>query len=130
MKVLTADGSIVLEAATGEEAFAIFRSTLGIDLAILDIEMPGLSGIDVAEAVHPLPVLKEIVRFGLAQSPAQFMRGGRPPECCREQAPRGRKYWKLSMPGIAQRDCVVPRFRCIFHRTRGPGDEIIRRRLV
>jgi signal transduction histidine kinase len=56
-KVLTADGSAVLEAATGEEALDVFRSTPGIDLAILDIEMPGLSGIDVAEQLHPLPVL-------------------------------------------------------------------------
>ncbi|MCD8122969.1 MAG: response regulator [Clostridiales bacterium] len=41
----------IFEAANGREAVAIFQRE-GIDVAILDVEMPGMNGIEAAEAIR------------------------------------------------------------------------------
>ena len=43
--------TVVGEAATGEAALALVRR-LAPDVLLLDIEMPGMSGVDVARALH------------------------------------------------------------------------------
>ena len=52
-----ADLSVVAEAADGEEAIRLIRAG-GIDVAVLDMEMPRLSGVEVARTVRDegLPV--------------------------------------------------------------------------
>ena len=53
------EGYIVYEASSGEEAISI-ATTHDIDLAILDIKMPGLSGIETASILyktHAIPFL-------------------------------------------------------------------------
>jgi len=43
---------VVGQAANGEEALALIRRG-GIDVVLLDIRMPGLSGLDLARAIDP-----------------------------------------------------------------------------
>ena len=49
------DVEIVAEVASGEAALAMLES-IEVDLAILDVEMPGLSGLDVSSAAAELGV--------------------------------------------------------------------------
>ena len=51
-EILEGDGYVVVgEAATGDDALELVR-TLEPDLALLDVKMPGLDGIEVAKAVQ------------------------------------------------------------------------------
>ncbi len=50
-----ADVSVVVECASGEDALTALE-TLDVDVAVLDIQMPGLSGLDVANAAADLGV--------------------------------------------------------------------------
>ena len=52
-----ADLHVVAEAPDGREALRLIRAG-GIDVAVLDMEMPGLSGVEVTQTVHAeaLPV--------------------------------------------------------------------------
>lgn len=50
---------VIGEASTGAEAIAVAAATAP-DLAILDIKMPGIDGIEVAEQItqaHPIPII-------------------------------------------------------------------------
>jgi DNA-binding response OmpR family regulator len=50
-EILSSQGHEVDEAASGEEALEAFRRTY-FDVAIVDIRMPGISGIEVLENIH------------------------------------------------------------------------------
>lgn len=57
----------ILEAQNGEEALALFRDHQ-LDLVILDITMPGKSGIEVLEEIHDEnPTLKVIMCSAIGQ---------------------------------------------------------------
>ncbi len=51
---LRRQGFIVVEAATGEEAIAIMRDQPDIQLALLDIMLPGISGLEVCKELRQL----------------------------------------------------------------------------
>ncbi len=54
-EILEGDGYLVVgEAATGDDALELIRS-LEPDLALLDVKMPGIDGIEVAQAVKGGP---------------------------------------------------------------------------
>lgn len=57
--VLERAGYTVYAAADGNEALALLRST-SVDFALLDIEMPGMSGIDVCGLMRADPELRRI----------------------------------------------------------------------
>jgi two-component system phosphate regulon response regulator PhoB len=58
-EVLSADGHEFFLAADGKQAFDIVRSK-AIDLAIVDRNMPGLSGIEVVQAMRQNPKTSKI----------------------------------------------------------------------
>jgi PAS domain S-box-containing protein len=62
-------GYRLLEAASGEEALVVAdRETAGIDLLLTDANMPGISGIELANALVALaPALRVIVMSGYTQ---------------------------------------------------------------
>ena len=49
--VLTTDGHSVVSASSGEQALEIIRSR-SVDLVVLDIQMPGMTGYDVCRAIR------------------------------------------------------------------------------
>jgi two-component system cell cycle sensor histidine kinase/response regulator CckA len=56
-QILNLDGYRVLQATSGEDALRqLQRHTAGLDLALLDVIMPGMNGIELAkriQAIHP-----------------------------------------------------------------------------
>jgi two-component system, OmpR family, phosphate regulon response regulator PhoB len=68
-RVLERDGLRVVEAATGEEALRTI-ATEPPDLVVLDLRLPGMSGIDVARSVrrHPDPAVAEVVLLACSAS--------------------------------------------------------------
>jgi CheY-like chemotaxis protein len=58
-EVLTADGHSFLLAENGSQALELLRGK-GADLAIIDRNMPGLSGIDVVKVIRSDPKLAKI----------------------------------------------------------------------
>lgn len=52
-------GHVVVEASTGDEALALIRQEQP-DLAVLDVLMPGMTGIEVAQALAGDPVTAAI----------------------------------------------------------------------
>lgn len=55
------DLEVVAQAARGDEVVAAARGT-AVDVALLDIEMPGMSGLDAAAALHAeFPALKIVI---------------------------------------------------------------------
>ena len=57
---LRAEGHDVLEAVSGEQAIELF-DTARPDLVLLDIQMPGMNGVNVAEVLHTRDVNTPIV---------------------------------------------------------------------
>jgi PAS domain S-box-containing protein len=58
--LLEAEGYQVESAATGEAAFEMLERAPDIDLVVLDLMLPGMSGYDVIERLRTLPHLGEI----------------------------------------------------------------------
>ena len=63
--------SLVGQAADGEAALRSIRE-LHPDIAILDVEMPKMSGIDVARSVHKEALPTELVLLTMYKDPAYF----------------------------------------------------------
>jgi CheY-like chemotaxis protein len=64
-------GHAVVEARSGEEALALLRRTRTVDLAIMDYAMPGMTGLQLADAVaaeRPGTVL--LLSTGYAELPS------------------------------------------------------------
>lgn len=80
--VLTLEGWQVVTALSGEEALKKISSALRLDLVLLDVMLPGLSGYDVCRAIREthslieLPVLFVSVRNSPADKEAGLSAGG------------------------------------------------------
>jgi len=59
--ILEYEGWQFLEAATGEEALDIVQETVGLDLVLLDIKLPGMDGIDVLAEMKKRPYSPEVI---------------------------------------------------------------------
>ena len=72
LRILAGSGYAVLEASSGAQALDLFRAhSPRVDLAILDMVMPGLSGLDVAaEIERHQPGMKILYISGYASSVA------------------------------------------------------------
>jgi DNA-binding response OmpR family regulator len=70
--MLRANGYQVLEASNGNQALALFRARgSNIDLAVIDIKMPGMCGLDLAGLLDPQRTVLPILYIsGMARSVA------------------------------------------------------------
>ena len=59
--ILEYEGYELFEAATGEDGLEKLRQTVGLDLVILDIKMPGKDGLEVLAEIKQKPVSPEVV---------------------------------------------------------------------
>jgi CheY-like chemotaxis protein len=53
--ILEYEGYEFFEAATGEDGLEMLRETVGVDLVLLDIKMPGKDGIEVLTEIKQKP---------------------------------------------------------------------------
>ncbi|HXH05607.1 MAG TPA: PAS domain S-box protein, partial [Vicinamibacterales bacterium] len=75
--ILRRQGYQVLDAATGEEALALLDRGEPVDLLLTDVVMPGMNGVQLAEAaVARRPGLKVVYMSGFSQSLVQPRGGG------------------------------------------------------
>lgn len=75
---LIARGFSVFTAFTGEEALARIRAG-GIDVVILDVQLPGMSGIDILHEIKKLEPLVEVMLLtgqGSVQTAVNGMKSG------------------------------------------------------
>jgi len=59
--ILEYEGYELLEASSGEDALKMMEETFGIDLILLDIKMPGLSGLEVLAELKKKPYSPEVI---------------------------------------------------------------------
>jgi two-component system nitrogen regulation response regulator NtrX len=59
--ILEYEGYEFFEAATGEDGLEMLRETVGVDLVLLDIKMPGKDGIEVLTEIKQKPYSPEVV---------------------------------------------------------------------
>ena len=59
--ILEYEGYSFLEAADGEEALDIIEETVGLDLVLLDIKLPGRDGLEVLAELKEKPYRPEVV---------------------------------------------------------------------
>jgi len=59
--ILEYEGYEYFEAATGEDGLEMVRETVGIDLILLDIRMPGRSGLEVLAELRERPFVPEVI---------------------------------------------------------------------
>jgi len=75
--VLKAAGYDVTTVGGGEEAIALLKKTPRFDIIVSDIEMPGMNGFDLAEAVRGDPKTAHVPIIALSSmtTPAAIERG-------------------------------------------------------
>ena len=75
--LLEAEGYDVASVATGEAAFEALAVTPDIDLVVLDLMLPGMSGYEVIERMRALPELADLPVLVLSalSSPSARVRG-------------------------------------------------------
>jgi two-component system chemotaxis sensor kinase CheA len=75
--VLQAAGYAVTTASGGEEALAILQKDMGFDVIVSDIEMPGMSGFELADAIRANPRTAHVPVIALTslEQPALIERG-------------------------------------------------------
>jgi two-component system nitrogen regulation response regulator NtrX len=59
--ILEYEGYQFLEAADGEEAMDLIEETVGLDLILLDIKLPGRDGLDVLKDIREKPYTPEVI---------------------------------------------------------------------
>jgi len=59
--ILEYEGCQFLEAATGEESLDIIDETVGLDLILLDIKLPGMDGLEVLAEIKKRPYSPEVI---------------------------------------------------------------------
>ena len=59
--ILEYEGCRFLEAEDGEEALDIIRETVGLDLVLLDIKLPGMDGLEVLAEIKKKPYSPEVI---------------------------------------------------------------------
>lgn len=59
--ILEYEGWQFLEAADGEEALDIVQETVGLDLVLLDVKLPGMDGIEVLAEIKKRPYSPEVI---------------------------------------------------------------------
>ena len=59
--ILEYEGYEFFEAATGEDGLEALRETVGIDLVLLDIKMPGKSGLEVLAELRERPFVPGVI---------------------------------------------------------------------
>ncbi len=59
--ILEYEGCQFLEAADGEEALDILEETVGLDLILLDIKLPGMDGLEVLSEIKKKPYSPEVI---------------------------------------------------------------------
>ena len=59
--ILEYEGYEFFEAGTGEDGLEMLRETVGIDLVLLDIKMPGRSGLEVLAELRERPFVPEVI---------------------------------------------------------------------
>ncbi len=59
--ILEYEGYEFFEASTGEDGLEMLRETVGIDLVLLDIKMPGKSGLEVLAELGTRPFVPEVI---------------------------------------------------------------------
>jgi len=59
--ILEYEGYSFLEAADGEEALDVIEETVGLDLILLDIKLPGKDGLEVLAELKEKPYRPEVV---------------------------------------------------------------------
>jgi len=77
--ILEYEGYNFLEAADGEEAIDIIEETIGLDLVLLDIKLPGRDGLDVLAELKKKPYSPEIIMIsghGTVQSAVEATKLG------------------------------------------------------
>jgi two-component system nitrogen regulation response regulator NtrX len=59
--ILEYEGYEYFEASTGEDGLEMLRDTVGVDLVLLDIRMPGRSGLEVLAEIRERPFVPEVI---------------------------------------------------------------------
>ena len=59
--ILEYEGYDFVEAADGEEALDVLEETVGLDLVLLDVKLPGRDGLEVLEELKKKPYSPEVV---------------------------------------------------------------------
>jgi DNA-binding response OmpR family regulator len=78
-EILRLEGYQVDTAASGEEAMSLLKKSDPVDLIVLDIKMPGMSGLDVTEKVqekYPGVVIILLTAFGKLETAIEAIRKG------------------------------------------------------
>ena len=59
--ILEYEGYAFFEAANGEEALEMLDETVGLDLILLDIQLPGMNGLEILSELKKKPYSPEVI---------------------------------------------------------------------